>query len=307
MRELEKYEGKRVILMACSKCNVACTHCYIGYKGNRDPEDLAKLTQKFVDEGKHVRIDGAEVLTDLGYLKSYKIANQYWIMSNGLRIFQEPEVIDMMKDNGIDTVYMSYHFGIQNDFNKITPEMLNEVINMLRKNNMKTVLMTTITNKNVGGISKMCDSAYSLGATGIEFNKIFNQGRAKNLINLDLSPADYDSFFTQIHEARSKYDISDLEVARSGTFGADTVSSENKFKCSAGVQKVVIAPDNSVYGCTCISKPGYEIGEYVDGQIYLYKDFYNDRTWCLGDKLGALNIDDIRELSTDKVKKLTRK
>jgi MoaA/NifB/PqqE/SkfB family radical SAM enzyme len=306
MRELEEYKGSRVILMACSKCNVACTHCYIGYKGNRDPHDLEELTQKFVDEGKHVRIDGAEVLTDLGYLKSYKIANQYWIMSNGLRIFKEPEVIDIMKEYGIDTVYMSYHFGIQTTFNQITPSMLNEVIKMLREKDMKVVLMTTITNQNVNDISKMCDMAKALGATGIEFNKLFSQGRAKNLINLDLSSSDYDTFFTQLHEARNRFDITELEVARSGTFGADTKSNINKFKCSAGVQKVVITPDNNVYGCTCICKPGYEIGEYKGGQIYLYKDFFNDRTWCLGDKLGALNIDDITELSTERVKKLTR-
>lgn len=306
MRELVKYEGNRVILMACSKCNVACTHCYIGFKGNREPEQLAELTQSFIEDGKHVRIDGAEVLTDLGYLKSYKIAGQDWIMSNGLRIFREPEVIDIMKEYGIDTVYMSYHFGIQNDLNQITVDMLDEVIKRLREKDMKVVLMTTITNKNVNDISKICDMAKSLGATGVEFNKLFNQGRAKNLVDLGLSNNDYDTFFSQLHESREKFDISELEVARSGTFGADTIYEPNNFKCSAGIRKVVITPDDSVYGCTSICKPGYEIGQYVNGQIYMYSDFYNDRSWCLSDKLGALNIDEITELSTPRVKKLTR-
>ncbi|MDD4282711.1 MAG: radical SAM protein [Bacilli bacterium] len=306
MRELEEYKGKRVILMACSKCNVSCTHCYIGYKGNRDPQELAELTQKFVEEGKLVRIDGAEVLTDLEYLKAYKIAEQEWIMSNGLRIFQEPEVIDIMKENGIDTVYMSYHFGIQDSLNKITSAMLDEVIKLLREKGMKIVLMTTITNQNVSQVENMCDRAYNLGATGIEFNKMFSQGRAKKLENLDLSVADYRTFFTQLRDSRTKYDISDLEVARSGTFGEDFVTNNNRFKCSAGLRKVVITPDNNVYGCTSICKPGYEIGIYKNGTIYRYKDFFHDRTWCLADKLGSLNIDDITELNNEPVKSLKR-
>ncbi len=306
MKELVKFKGNRVILMACSKCNVACAHCYIGFKGNREPEQLAELTQSFIESGKHVRIDGAEVLTDLGYLKSYKIAGQDWIMSNGLRIFREPELIDIMKEYGIDTVYMSYHFGIQNELNEITVNMLNEVIKKLREKDMKVVLMTTITNKNVSDISKICDISKELGATGIEFNKLFNQGKAKKLMDLELSNNDYDTFFSQLHTSREKFGISELEIARSGTFGVDTIFKPNNFKCSAGIRKVVITPDNRVYGCTSICKPGYEIGQYIGGQIYIYSDFYNDRSWCLSDKLGALNIEDITELSSPQVKRLTR-
>lgn len=73
MKELKKYEGNRVILMACSKCNVACKHCYIGYTGNRTPEELEQLAKYYSEKFKIVRIDGAEPLTDLGYLRSYKI------------------------------------------------------------------------------------------------------------------------------------------------------------------------------------------------------------------------------------------
>ena len=113
MRELVKYKGNRVILMACSKCNVACKHCYIGYKGNRTPEELEELCKYYKEKYKIVRIDGAEPLVDLGYLKSYPIIGQDWIMTNGLRLYQEPEVIDFLLEYGIKNVYMSYHFEIQ--------------------------------------------------------------------------------------------------------------------------------------------------------------------------------------------------
>ena len=76
MRELKKYEGNRVILMACSKCNVACKHCYIGYSGNRTPAELKTLAEYYKNKYKLVRIDGAEPLVDLEYLPSYKIVGQ---------------------------------------------------------------------------------------------------------------------------------------------------------------------------------------------------------------------------------------
>ena len=309
MRKLKKYDGERVILMACSKCNVNCKHCYIGYKGNRTPEELEQLCEYYNNRFKIVRIDGAEPLTDLGYLKSYKIVGQDWIMTNGLRIFKEPEVIDMLLENGITNVYMSYHFGIQNDLNPITAQMLDKVVDMLNSRGIRVVLMTTITNCNVNEVLEMCNRAYDMGAKGIEFNKIFMQGNAQELNKenyLDLYKQDYDNFFNQIHEARDKYNIDDLEVRRSGTFGYDTTSEIQKFKCSAGYRKVCLTPDNNVYGCTCICKPGYEIGKVIDKEIYLYEDFENDRKWCLGDKMGDLGIEDIQNLKGSPSKKLVR-
>ena len=306
MRELKKYEGNRVILMACSKCNVACKHCYIGYTGNRTPEELEELARFYTEKYKIVRIDGAEPLVDLGYLSSYKIVGQDWIMTNGLRIFREPEIIDLLKAAGIKNVFMSYHFGIQDSLNGITNDMLNEVIRKLREKDMRVILMTTITNQNAQDTLQICDTAYQLGASGIEFNKIFIQGRAKNLTNIGLNMNDYNTFFTQIKQARDKYDIDELEVRRSGTFGADTVNEPNRFQCSAGVKKVCITPDDKVYGCTCICKPGYEIGEIIDKEIYLYSDFQNDRTWCLGDKMGELGIENIQELNKPAIKKIVK-
>lgn len=307
MKELKKYEGNRVILMACSKCNVACKHCYIGYTGDRTPEELEQLAKYYSKKFKIVRIDGAEPLVNLGYLSSYKIVGQDWIMTNGLRIYKEPEIIDFLKENGIKNVFMSYHFEIQDSLNGITNDMLNTVVQLLRNRGIRVVLMTTITNQNVGDTLKICDVAHNLGASGIEFNKIFIQGRAKNLVNIRLDKNDYDSFFTQLQLARDKYDINELEVRRSGTFGCDTVNIPNRFRCSAGIKKVCITPDNKVYGCTCICKPGYEIGEIIDGDIYLYSDFENDRSWCLGDKMGELGIENISDLNNPNIKKLVKK
>lgn len=305
-RELKKYEGKRVVLMACSKCNIVCKHCYISYTGNRTPEELEDLAKHYMQQDKIVRIDGAEPLVDLGYLKTYKTVGQYWIMTNGFRIYNEPEVIDYIKENGITHIYMSYHFGIQNNINGITNDMLNLNIKRIRENGLNAVLMTTITNQNAKDTLKICDTAYELGAAAIEFNKLFIQGRAKDLISAKLHREDYDEFFKQFAIAKEKYN-GKLELTRSGTFGCDTYDKTNIFRCNAGVKKVYITPDDKVYACSCICKTGYEIGKVIDGEIYLYADFQNDRTFCLGDKLGEFGIEDIRELNNPKIRSLIRK
>lgn len=120
MNELELYKGNRITLMACSSCNAKCSDCYIGYTGNRTPDDLYNIAYLLMNDGKHVRIDGAEVLTNLDYLKTLKLVGQNWIMTNGFRIYSEPDIIDLLRDNNIDTVYMSYHYGIQEDINSIS-------------------------------------------------------------------------------------------------------------------------------------------------------------------------------------------
>lgn len=307
MNNLVEYKGTRVTLMACSKCNVACTHCYIGYEGNRDPEDLAALTQQFVSEGKHVRIDGAEVLTDLGYLKSYKIAGQNWIMSNGLRIFREPEIIDIMKEYGIDTVYMSYHFGIQEEINLIDNDILNKVIELLLAKDINVYINTTITNKNVSDIMKMCEIAYSKGAKGIGFGKIFSQGNATNIKELDLSQDELNNFFRDLQIARSKYDKNDFYITRGGSFGKDTIRGKDNFRCNAGIGKIMITPDNNVYSCNSMCSTGYEIGKYFNGIIYINSNFSHDCSFCLSEVLGNLNIKDISEVNLENSSKLIKK
>lgn len=41
-----QYKGKKIIIMACSKCNINCKHCYISYSGNRKPEELLTLVKE---------------------------------------------------------------------------------------------------------------------------------------------------------------------------------------------------------------------------------------------------------------------
>lgn len=289
-RKLVEFTGNRVILMACSTCNINCSHCYIGYKGDYSVDKLREMALHFKGQGKLVRIDGAEILTNPEYLQVYKEIGQNWVMTNGLALFNNRNMIDKLVEYEITDVYLSYHFGVTKELNAMSTEKLNSVIAELRKVNRNVILMVTITRSNINNIKAMCDHAYKLGATGIEFNKIFLQGRAIGRTDLLPTEEELNQFFKDLCEVRNKYDIKQFVVRRSGTFGKDRYLEKNNFKCSCGVRKVTITSDGKVYGCTCMSKPGFEVGELIDGKIFIYEDFKNDRTWCMADKCGVLGI-----------------
>ena len=78
-------------------------------------------------------LNGAEVLTDLEYLKSYKEIGQPWILSNGLALLK-PNIIE--NSNSITSVSMSYHFGIHDEISVVEYKQILEIIEILRANGL---------------------------------------------------------------------------------------------------------------------------------------------------------------------------
>ena len=285
-----EYKGKEVILMACSSCNIKrCEHCYISYEGDRKPEELKKIASTLVDNYE-VYINGAEVLVNKEYFDSYKIVNQNWMLTNGFEIYKNPDILDFLKDRGIEIVEMSYHFGIQDKISKINNAMLEKNIGYLKAKGMKFKLLVTINTENYNMIDQMCEKAIELGAYGIEFTNFLNQGNARNmdLSNL-LSLNQINEFFEQLLKVRKKYPKDKLVIDRSGLFGKNQNSSSCHFNCPAGRDMVVITPDNNVYSCLFLAKPGLEIGKYINGKILLNNEIDNDGELCLAQELCNKN------------------
>ena len=200
-----EYQGKEVILMACSSCNIKrCGHCYISYKGDREPEDLKQLAS-LLASNYEVYINGAEVLVNKKYFDSYKIVNQNWMLTNEFEIYRNPDILDYLRKKGIEIVEMSYHFGIQDKISKINNEMLAKKIEYLKSKNMKFKLLVTISTDNYKMIDQMCKKAILLGAYGIEFTNFLNQGNAKNMDSSNLlSSEQICEFFEQLQATRKK-------------------------------------------------------------------------------------------------------
>lgn len=281
-----EYQGKEVILMACSSCNIKrCEHCYISYEGDRNPDDLKRLVSTLIDNYK-VYINGAEVLVNKEYFDSYKIAHQNWMLTNGFEIYRNPDILDYLKDKGIEIVEMSYHFGIQDKISQINNEMLLKDIEYLKSKNMKFKLLVTISTGNYKMIDKMCKQAILLGAYGIEFTNFLNQGNARNMDSSNLlNYKQICAFFEQLQTVRDKYSKDELVIDRSGLFGKNKNSSSCHFDCPAGQDMVVITPDNNVYPCLFLATPGLEIGKLIDGKILLNDYINNDGNLCLAQEL----------------------
>ena len=273
-----EYNGKKLTIMACSKCNISCKHCYISYKGNRTPEDLMELVTKFKDKYK-VEINGAEVLTDLRYIESYPIVGQDFIMTNGVAISKNPSILDYLKEKGIRQVFMSYHLGIHGDISPVEVEALERNINNILSRGLKLKLYVTVTQKNYMYIHDIVTKAKEYGAMSVRFTNYIKQGNAKNLSDENILSEDQAREFIQmVEQERSLYDQKDMDIERCGTFGN---CGTKKFKCYAVNNNIVLTPDNNIYPCIFLAKPGYEIGHYDGDKLLLFEECKNDGSECI--------------------------
>ena len=287
-RKKKKYEheytGKKVIIMICSKCNEYCKQCYISYNGNRKPKELVELVGNLKDKYQ-IELNGSEVLTDLEYLKAFKIVGQQSIESNGKAIIDNPKTIEVLKENNINSIALSYNFEIQNSLSSITIEELDKIINLLQKNNIEVGLITTITSKNYNQIEEMCKKAQDMGAKGIKFNNLVAQGKNFDLYNYLLNEEEKKEFFEQLSKVREEYDKDTLLIERCGTFGKNLCVAKSNFKCICGINQVVLTPNNRLYPCIYLAKTGYEIGKYEKGKLMVSGTFEVKTDNCLVDEV----------------------
>ena len=132
----------------------------------------------------------------------------------------------------------------------------------------------------------MCKKAILLGAYGIEFTNFLNQGNAKNMDSANLlSSEQICEFFEQLQATRKKYYKEQLVIDRSGLFGKNQNSRSCHFNCPAGCDMVAITPDNNVYSCLFLAKPGLEIGKLIDGKILLNDYINHDGNLCLAQEM----------------------
>lgn len=283
INNMKEYTGEKVTFLCTSACNINCSHCYVCYKGKRNPDELLELVKNLKDKYK-IMLNGAEVLTDPEYLKSYKEIGQPWILSNGLALLK-PNIIEKLKSNSITSVSMSYHFGIHDEISVVKYKQILEIIEILRANGLNYRFLTTITSKNYQLIEEMCKESYQLGAKGIMFTNFIRQGNGINLEELILTKQQLKEFFEYLKIVRSMYDKKNLIIERSGTFGMDETSSNNHFCCEFGDNRIYITPDNNVYPCIFLTKPGYEIGKLIDGKIMVEEKYENNHDKCLVSEL----------------------
>lgn len=280
MFRMYEYQGKNVIIMLCSKCNINCKHCYIKYNGNFSLEELKKIFGKIKDKY-FICLNGTEPILFPEYYELYKENSQSRILTNGLTLIRNPDLYDTLRENGINEIALSYHFGIQDDISTVKSSMLDDLIGSLVENGFQIKLMTTVSSDNYKMILTMCNKACELGAKTIKFTNYIYQGNAqKNDFKKVLNQEQINEVLSEIDYCRLLYKKEVLKIERCETFGPKQ-SRLDKFECLACNNMVVITPDLNVYQCVFDIDKGNEIGRVIDGKIMIDDEHKSlDKSYC---------------------------
>lgn len=277
---MKEFNGENVIIMCCSKCNVKCKHCYIEYKGNLSSDELKSMIDN-LSPRYNISLNGSELLLNDGYLNILNYINQDRVLTNGIVIYNNDQLLNEMKLNGIKWVCMSYHFSLHDIVSFVDKNIIFDNIRKLKEKGFNVEIMTTISSLNYKNVEDMVKTAISLNADCIRFTNLFNEGNAINLDNeLLLNDKQINEFFDQFYMCKEKYSDK-ISVRRSGTFSRDYRKKNSTYYCPSMQQTVAIAPNNKVYPCPFLIKDGYEIGVYENGKIYLDSIYENDCTTCM--------------------------
>lgn len=265
--------------MSCSSCNTKCKHCYISYKGDMTGEDLYDMCKSLKDRYKII-INGTEVLLHDDYFKALILSDQKRILTNGIKIYQDDSILEKVKEAGIYNVAMSYHYG--NEVSEVPKMVVEKSIEYIKRRKMNPELMCTITKDNYDKIEEICEKTVELGVKTLRLFNCINTGNClENQKDISLNSNQLKIFFTKLKKMRSLYNKEELKIKRNGAFGIDLTSESCNFRCTAGVDEVVITPDGKVYPCIFLTAPQYQIGIYKDSDIQLFYDIINDGRSCI--------------------------
>lgn len=280
-QEYVEFSGTGVVVMICSMCNTSCKHCYIGYDGNFEPDELIRLISQLKQRYNYVGLNGTEPLMKPEYLEAFSMVGGEELMTNGLIIHNNPSIIDEIKSHGIKRVGVSYHFQFHPYISSVPRETIENVIHMLNSAGIEVEINCTVSKMNYRYILQNCDYAFSLGVRRIGFNNLMLTGRARLYCkDYVLNQDERYAFFEQLSEARNKYDKNIFEINRCGSFNRDIYRNCDNFYCDSVTDFVVVTPSLEVFRCIFQTLPKDKIGFVKDGIIYVKKDLFTDRNIC---------------------------
>lgn len=271
-----------VILFLNSRCNAGCRHCYIEYGGERSPEDAVKTVKALHSRGYDVALAGTEVLLNPKYLEAYKEAGQCHLLTNGIILDKDKSLYSALKQNGIEGLVFSAHWGMKKRIKSVSEDLVSRVIKEAKSRGFLVKIFTLVTSENCHSAAFLCEKAIELGVDILQPLRFVEAGRGKNLGELSLTPEQVEMFFRDMEAARKNTPRSILEIKLHGNFGprpgsyGEELARQNKY-CPAGMTVIAIDPQNNVYSCPFLMQPKNRIGVLDDGKIIIVKDLLGGR------------------------------
>ena len=283
-------KDKWVSLMLTSICNSNCKHCYINFSGYI-PYAQAVLMKESLSKIYNVEVNGAEILTNKEYIKLFTDCGRDSLMTNGKALIENEDLLSYLKENGVDTISLSYHYGVHDDLCQVKTTQLDGLIEKI-KDNFRVNIMVTLNSDNYFLLDEMCLFFVKKGVHSIMFTNYLCQGK-KCYPEKVLSKEQVQWVLDKIHYLRTQYSKEQLTIKRSGCFGRD-VKRNGKFDCSAGIDDFVITPDMKVYPCIFLCDERFLMGKYANGKIIFVKnaEISHSQSECLAlKKLNNIDLE----------------
>ncbi|MEI8230620.1 MAG: radical SAM protein [Candidatus Peregrinibacteria bacterium] len=288
-RESEETKPK-VVLMVNDKaaCNMNCPCCYLPYEGVRDPSSVLRIIDNLQSQYR-LSVAGSEVLADLRYLEALRMINQKYILTNGLLLSRQPQLLEKLQDCGIEEIQLSFDFKGEKGGRDPSNPIVRKAVQLAKERGFWVRLACIVTPDNYTQVDEMCSQVQSTGADAIFFIRYIQSGSAKSEGKETLTTEQRVEFFRLVDEERKNYQKSDLDIRMNGNFGpkkgsrGEAQSACNTY-CFAGRTIFTVAPNDSIYGCPYLMDTT-PIGKLIDeSRLEIRRDLCDgQRTACLTD------------------------
>ena len=269
-----------LFLHITEKCNLRCTHCYMGEKLEHErymsPELVSEILKSMrILYGQYkVYLLGGEPTLHPQFSEVLKICKdeQYKVVLTSNGIIPEKTWTILTKDQ-IDCFAFSFDGATQERHEamrgKNTYAPLLKSIKRAVDTGFQTRLIHTITNANITHATDILDSAESLGVGMMSFHYFTPTGAGGDTPELQVSPERWMEFCKQMDEEslRRKIDIiypptfirkSDIAAVKEAGYAG----------CAArNLERFYIYPDRRVYLCNSFLDTDLNYGTFQNGQI----------------------------------------
>ncbi len=247
-------------------CNLNCNHCFAGPKkiAKYDVEKIRKIMRAF----DRVFIYPLEITagdTDL-MLELMKETNRKRILTNGVAIGKNPQLLDKFKQYGIRELSIGNVEAVDEETqSKLTGEgeslkyTFKGIVNGVNKG-FKVGVYTVVSRANLSQIEDIIKKVKSLGASSIRFYRFLAIGKGAQQKDLMMNAKETEEFVLKVFSLRKKYK-NKIRISLSPTFGPDLYSKTT-------LRYLVDKNAESRYVCYAASPNYIAVEPLVDKDLY---------------------------------------
>jgi len=246
-------------------CNASCKGCYAGagqtsfkfirgiVKPDEAERDITELIKYF-----RVFLRGTEILINPQYIPLLSLAENNIVLTNGIVLGKFPERLDLLADNGVTNIVVTFPFKGAPATTRNLSDLLNQRditlsgIKYIRQHHFPfTLQLSAIVTKdcNTIGLTRICDEAIKLGADVLRIIPYVPMSGVTEIDQYSLSNKERASLVEQVTRLKQIYGRS-LIIHTPGVLGLFPLRAKMKEKTTPdfkAVDEQLICPAGTSY------------------------------------------------------------